>query len=110
MSTVALELSQEQTNDLVDRIVTAAHPERIILFGSRARKQASARSDVDVLVVVAEGTHRRKAAQDIYRGLLGFGVPVDIVTATPSDLEKYGGSSGLVYCEAIREGCELYAL
>lgn len=105
-----MELSTTETNDLISRIVATAHPERIIVFGSHARQQATPNSDVDVLVVVPEGTHRRKAAQAIYRGLLGFGLPVDIVTATPSDLDKYRNTSGLIYGEALREGHEVYAL
>lgn len=32
-----MELTQTQTEQLVARIVAAAHPERIILFGSAAR-------------------------------------------------------------------------
>jgi len=102
-------LTQEQTEDLVERIVTAAHPHRIILFGSAARGESGRHSDVDVLVVAPEGSHRRKTAQAIYRGLLGFGLPVDVVVATPSDLEKYRDSPALVYREALREGRELYA-
>ncbi len=102
-------LTDEQTADLVKRIVEAVAPVRIILFGSTARGEAGRYSDVDVLVVVEEGLHRRRSAQFIYRRLLGFGVPVDVVVATPSDLEQYGDSPGLVYREAMREGRELYA-
>ena len=104
-----MEMTQTQTEQLVARIVAASHPQRIILFGSAARGEAGRHSDVDVLVVAPEGAHRRKTAQAIYRGLLGLGVPVDVVVATPSDLEDYRESPGLVYREALREGKELYA-
>ena len=104
-----MELTKQQTSELVERIVAAAHPRRIILFGSLARGDAARHSDIDVLVVAPEGSHRRKTAQAIYRGLLGFGLPVDVVVATPSDLELYRDSPGLIYREALREGRELYA-
>ena len=104
-----MELTQSQTEQLVARIVAAAHPQRIILFGSAARGEAGRHSVVDVLVVAPEGAHRRKTAQAIYRGLLGLGVPVDVVVATPSDLEDYRDSPGLVYRAALREGKELCA-
>jgi len=104
-----MELTKQQTSELVARIVAAAHPRRIILFGSLARGEAALHSDIDVLVVAPEGSHRRKTAQAIYRGLLGFGLPVDVVVATPSDLELYRDSPGLIYREALREGRELYA-
>jgi len=103
-----MNLTELQTQDLVARIVAAAHPVRIILFGSSARGQAGATSDIDVLVVAREDAHRRKTAQAIYRHLLGSGLPVDVVVARPSDLEKYGHSAGLVYREALREGRDLY--
>ena len=104
-----MELGTQQTDDLVARIVTAVHPLRIVLFGSHARGEALAGSDIDVLVVAPEGAHRRHTAQTIYRALLGFGVAVDVVVATPSDLETYRDTSGLVYRQALREGKDLYA-
>ena len=102
-------VSDETLGELVKRIVEASDPLRVILFGSTARGEAGRYSDIDVLVVVKEGSHRRHTAQRIYRRLLGIGVPVDVVVATPSDLEQYADSPGLVYREAIREGRELYA-
>lgn len=102
-------LSDEQISDLIKRIVEAVDPIRVILFGSMARGEAGRYSDVDVLVVVKDGVHRRKTAQSIYRHLLGFGIPVDIVVATLSDMELYKDSPGLIYREAIKDGVELYA-
>jgi predicted nucleotidyltransferase len=101
-------LTERQTEDLVARIVAAAHPARIILFGSAARGDAGTTSDIDVLVVASEDAHRRKTAQAIYRKLLGSGLPVDVVVAKPSDLEKCRDSPGLVYREALRDGRDLY--
>jgi predicted nucleotidyltransferase len=104
-----MRLSAQQSQDLVHRIVEAVHPERIILFGSSARDEGRADSDIDLLVVIPEGAHRRKTAQIIYRHLLGTGLAVDVVVATPSDLAKYGDSPALVYRDALRDGRELYA-
>jgi uncharacterized protein len=99
----------KQLNELVRRIVDAVHPSKVILFGSTARGTSGPESDIDVLVVVPDGTHRRKTAQVIYRHLVGYGLSVDVVVATPADLVNYADSPGLVYREAIREGRELYA-
>ncbi|MBI3302725.1 MAG: nucleotidyltransferase domain-containing protein [Deltaproteobacteria bacterium] len=44
--------------ELVQRIVKAVHPIRIILFGSAARGEMGPNSDLDVLVVMPEGIHR----------------------------------------------------
>ena len=101
--------SKEQLDDLIERVIAAVHPLRILLFGSTAREEAGRFSDIDLLIIVPDGSHRRKTAQLIYRHLLGFVIPVDVVVATPSDLEKYKDSPGLIYREALREGRELYA-
>jgi predicted nucleotidyltransferase len=52
---------------LVQNIVEAVHPLKIILFGSYARGKANPQSDIDVLVVMPEGVHCRRTAQLLYR-------------------------------------------
>ncbi len=95
-------------DDIIRRIVEVAKPKRIILFGSAARDEMGPHSDVDLLVVVSEGVHRRKTAQEIYRRLAGLGVPKDVVVVTESDVERYGDEPSLVLYPALREGKELY--
>jgi hypothetical protein len=65
-------------------------------------------SDLDVLVVMPNGTHRRKTAQRLYRQISGLGVPFDIVVATSEDLELYKDNPGLIYGTIISEGVEVY--
>ena len=100
--------SDVQVSDVAEQIVRIARPLRLILFGSRARGTADDNSDVDILVVVPEGTHRWRTAQAIYQQIRGVKVPLDIVVATPSDLEKYGNTIGLIYKSALRDGVDLY--
>jgi len=95
-------------DELVRCIVEVAHPLRIILFGSAARGAMGSHSDLDVLVVMPDGIHRRKTAQEIYRRLWGFGFAKDIVVVTESDLRKYGDNFSLIYYPALREGREIY--
>ena len=52
---------------------------------------------------------RRRTAQRIYVNLIGFGLPVDVIAATESDLRAYGDSPGLIYSSALREGRVIYA-
>lgn len=93
---------------LVRRIVEAVRPLRVILFGSAARGEMTETSDLDILVIVADGTHRRRTAQAIYRHLMGFGFAKDIVVATEDDIRRYGGDPFMVYKQALEEGKELY--
>lgn len=97
-------------DNLVRAIVELVHPLRILLFGSAARGEMNRGSDLDVLVVVPEGRHRRHTAQLLYRQISGLGVPFDILVATPSDLEKHKDNIGLIYRTILLEGREIYAL
>ena len=112
MWTVATNMQpdQAQLDELVRRIVEAVHPLRIILFGSAARGEMGEDSDVDVLVVVPEGTAQRPTAQYLYTQFRGLPLAVEVLVTTPSRLERYRESLGLVYRSILREGRELYAV
>lgn len=102
-------LTAEKLADLIARILEASEPRRIVLFGSAAKGSGEFANDVDVLVVVDDAQHCRRVEQAIYAKLLGFGLPVDVVAVTESNLRKYGNSPGLIYREALATGRELYA-
>ncbi len=99
----------EAIEQLVQRIVEIVHPLRIILFGSAARGEMGTDSDIDVLVVMPEGVHRRRTAQLLYRQIRGLGVPFDILVTTPNDLEQHKDNIGLIYRTVLQEGREVYA-
>ena len=101
-------ISSEVLDELVRRIVAAAQPRRIILFGSAARDQMGPGSDLDVLVIMPDGSHRRNTSSVIYLGLRRFAYPIDVVVATEADIREYGDSIGLVFRQALKEGKELY--
>jgi predicted nucleotidyltransferase len=102
-------ISDEIINEIIHRIVETAHPRKIILFGSAARGEMGPNSDLDILVVVPTGIHRRKTAQSIYRNLIGVGFAADIVVVTEQDLDRYGDNIGMVIKPAIEQGKILYA-
>jgi predicted nucleotidyltransferase len=93
---------------LVKRTVATAHPLRIILFGSAARGAMGPDSDLDLLVVVRDGVHRRRTAQAIYKNLRGIGFAKDVVVATESDIRQFGKNPSLVICPALSQGKEIY--
>ena len=102
-----MNVTQSVLDDIVRRIVEVAAPEKIILFGSTARGDAGPDSDVDLLIVKS-GAHRRELSVRIRRRLYGVGAAIDIVVATPEDIERYKDSLGLVYKPALKEGLVLY--
>ncbi len=101
-------ISRATVADLVGRIGRVTQPKRIILFGSASRGQMGPHSDLDVLVVMPDGVHRRETARRIYRALRGLGVPKDIVVVTESDVERFGDDPSLVIHAALSEGTAIF--
>jgi predicted nucleotidyltransferase len=94
---------------MVKRFVRQFDPDRIILFGSHARKQATPDSDVDLLIVMpVEGSKREKAVQ-IGVTLHDFHVPKDLIVVTPEEFEWRKEVVGTIERPAAREGKVLYA-
>ncbi len=91
-----------------DRIIESFQPEKIILFGSQARGDASAHSDIDLLVIFQEiGSHHQQAVA-IRRILSDFPIANDIVVTTTQEVNEYGHLVGTVLRPALKEGKILY--
>ena len=104
-----MDRNQKDIDQLVKSVVEAVQPLKIILFGSSARDDATADSDVDLLVIMPEGVHRRETARHLYKHLGETGIPVDILVATPDDLKRHKDNIGLIYRTVLQEGKEVYA-
>jgi uncharacterized protein len=95
-------------DELVKRTIAAVDPLRIILFGSAARGSMGPDSDLDLLIVVRDGVHRRRTAQTVYKNLRGIGLAKDVVVATETDIHLYGDNPSLVIYPALHQGKEIY--
>jgi predicted nucleotidyltransferase len=97
---------------MVRTIVGEVAPETIILFGSRARGEAHADSDVDLLVVETEAfspqRSRRKEAARLYMALRGMAVSKDILLYSRAEFEHWKNSPNHVVGRAHREGRVLH--
>ena len=100
-------VTTSDVEDVVRRIVEVAQPEEVILFGSAARGEMSPHSDLDILVVKSGADHWRLSGR-IRRALRGVNAAVDLVVATPENIERYKDSHPLVYKPALREGLVVY--
>ena len=94
--------------EVVNRIVAAFKPLRIILFGSLARGEAGPDSDVDLLVIVPEVWHRRDQAVAIRRVLADLPISKDIIVVTPEEIEKSKWRVDSIVWPAVQEGRTLY--
>ena len=102
-----LKLHQETLDDVLQRVVEVAQPEKVILFGSAAKGRMSRNSDVDLLII-KDGADPISLMARIYRRLHGVGIAVDAIVATPQDVERFKDSHALVFKPALREGRVVY--
>jgi uncharacterized protein len=94
--------------ELTRRLVDALHPEQVILFGSHARGDTHRWSDVDLLVVVPDGSDARAARSLALDATRGVTVEYDLVVSTPSELRRQGALVGTILRPALRDGVLLY--
>ncbi len=108
MSIDATSDEQQILGEIVRRILTVANPERIILFGSRARGEARRGSDYDILIIADSDLPRWQRTPPIYDVLGGLGVPKDIVWWTPEEVVRWRDARAHFVTRATREGRTLY--
>lgn len=96
--------------EIVRRLVAAYQPERIYLFGSRARGDAGPDSDYDLLVVVpVDATPLRQNSHLAYEVLWGTGTATDVVVMNHGYYAWTLGATASLSSTVEREGHLLYA-
>lgn len=94
---------------MVQRIADRFKPDRIILFGSRARGDAAPDSDVDLLVVMPSCDDRKALTISIMKSLADLPVSKDILVTTPREIGTRGRLASTVLYPALHEGKVVYA-
>ncbi len=106
--TARQEVEEMLLGEMVRRIVGTVQPERIVLFGSRAREEAEPESDFDLLIVAPSDLPRWRRAAQLYGLLAGMGVGKDLVWVTPEEIAEWEGVSAHFINTALRQGVVLY--
>lgn len=88
----------------VSTLVEAAKPSRIILFGSYARGDARADSDIDLLVVEPEVVSKRAEMVRLRRLLRPLRIPVDVLVVSEAEFNDWAHLAGTVLHQACTEG------
>jgi predicted nucleotidyltransferase len=101
-------LSPSLSKEIVRRIRATAEPEKIILFGSQARGENTANSDLDLFIIINSDLPRYKRAVPFYQALAGLGKAKDIVVYTPAEVAEWQTASCSLVATVLREGQVLY--
>lgn len=98
-------ISEEIIVDAARRLTEAARsPARVILFGSHARGEAEADSDLDFLVVERELPDRFEETLRLRRALKPLRLPVDVIVVSENHVAEWGAVRNRMLHAALREG------
>lgn len=91
----------------------AAHPAKVILFGSYARREATKNSDVDLLVLekgltFAELLGEQSSLSRFMRQESGFRKDVDLIVVPEDHYRQWCRNWGCVEYEARRDGIRVH--
>lgn len=95
-------------DEVISRIVDTAHPEKIVLFGSRARGDYRSDSDVDLLIIQKSSEPRYRRSIKIRKAITGLLPSKDIVVYTPEEVVEWENVPNSFVSTALSEGKILY--
>lgn len=95
-------------DEIVRRVLSVSEPECIILFGSAARGDMTADSDVDLLVVEPEPADSRRRSVAIRKALRGIPKPIDVVVMSAERFKETRDTVGGIAHPAAHNGRVIY--
>lgn len=109
-------VTAEKISDVVNRLVAAASPLRLIAYrfaeacgyGSAARGELAAANDLDLLVVEPELTSRYSETVRLQKALRGVLMSVDLVVTSQARFDERSRIPGTLEYVAHREGRVLH--
>ena len=100
-------VQEAEIQDFVNRVVEEFAPQRVILFGSHARGDATPDSDVDLLVIMPTKKRTIEQAVEI-RQRVDYHFPLDLLVRTPRDVRQRLAMHDCFLKTIVTEGRTLY--
>lgn len=99
--------------EVVRRPLSAGEPSKIVLFGSHARGEGRADSDLDLLIIERPSERvpppsPALRATPYYMALGGLDINIDLLVYTPAEIESWSAVPMAFTTTALREGRVLY--
>ena len=102
-------VTEEILAEIVRRIVTALHPERVIFLGSYSYGTPSDHSDVDLLVILETDARPADRYLAVSRLIRPRPFPLDILVKTPDEITQALVKGDNFISEIVTQGRVLYA-
>jgi predicted nucleotidyltransferase len=103
------EVSPTILEQIVELLVVAAKPRRIIIFGSYARGEQAPDSDLDLLVTEDVVPDPAREQVRLRRVLGDIDLPIDVLVLREQEVSTPQRWLGTAIYDALLEGRELYA-
>ena len=100
-------IARKHIRDFARRVAEEFAPERIVLFGSHARGDASEDSDVDLLVIMRTRKRPTEQALEIRRRVSRH-FPLDLLVRTPREVARRLKLKDCFLTSILAEGETLY--
>lgn len=95
--------------ELLNRVVEYFHPRRVVLFGSRARGESGADSDIDLLVILDDDAPADKLTLRAgWESRRGCDHPADVIPVRDAVYRRRAKIAGTLAYEAAIDGIAVY--
>ncbi|MBN1960600.1 MAG: nucleotidyltransferase domain-containing protein [Deltaproteobacteria bacterium] len=101
-------LRKETIDEIINRILSAAEIDRIILFGSAANGKMTKDSDIDLLILEASPGNTRRESVRLRKTLRGMHYPFDIIVMSTKRFEETKSVIGSIAYPAHKQGKVIY--